>query len=314
MGGPVCDPIMPPARDVHAMAPDHGSLTLRSVGVSGIRKPLSVIRSGQVHPLAVAFAVGVNLPSDRKGSDLSRNAEILAEIVDETATRPVDSLESACTAIARELLVRHTYATEASVDASAGYFLRPGIREERRSFEEYTLLGEARALRAADGSISVQRAVGAEAVGMTACPCAMETARELLVKEYPLLADPRLAGVPMISHNQRNRTRLIFELPAGAEVEVDEVIAAIEAAQSSPTYAILKRGDEGQVVLNAHRRPKFVEDVVRDLLASLPERFRALPATTVVRAWTLSEESIHKYNVEASHRVTLGELRGTSRR
>jgi GTP cyclohydrolase IV len=314
MGRAVFDNQMTPPRDVHAMVPDPGSLTLRSVGVSGIRKPLSVIRSGQVHQLAVTFGVGVDLPSDRKGSDLSRNAEILAEIVDETAMRPVDSLESACTAIAKELLVRHTYAKEASVDASAGYFLRPGIREERRSYEEYTLLGEARAHREPDGSVTVHRAVGAEAVGMTACPCAMETARELLVKEYPLLADPRLRDLPMISHNQRNRTRLVFELDPGSEVEVDEMIAAIEAAQSSPTYAILKRGDEGQVVLNAHRRPKFVEDVIRDLLVSLPGRFPGLPPTTVVRAWTKSEESIHKYNVEASHRVALGEIHRSDRR
>ncbi len=144
---------------------------------------------------------------------------------------------------------------------------------------------------------------------MTACPCAMETCREQLTREFPLLADPRLADLPMISHNQRNRTRLVFELDGDADVEAEEVIAAIEAAQSSPTYAILKRGDEGQVVLNAHRRPKFVEDVLRDLLASLPERFPGVPDAAEVRASTVSEESIHKYNVEASHRVTLGELR-----
>jgi GTP cyclohydrolase-4 len=116
----------------------------------------------------------------------------------------------------------------------------------------------------------------------------------------------------MISHNQRNRTQLIFELDMTSEVEVDRMIEAIEAAQSSPTYAILKRGDEGQVVLAAHRRPKFVEDVLRDLFASLPSRFPDLPDSTGVRVGTVSEESIHKYNAEASHRLTLGELRRPS--
>jgi GTP cyclohydrolase FolE2 len=52
-----------------------------------------------------------------------------------------------------------------------------------------------------------------------------------------------------------------------------------------------------------------VEDVLRDLLASLPSRFPTVPDATVVRASTVSEESIHKYNVEASHQVTFGELR-----
>jgi GTP cyclohydrolase-4 len=137
----------------------------------------------------------------------------------------------------------------------------------------------------------------------------METCRGRLTEEFPLLADPALKDLPMITHNQRNRTRLVFELPDATEVEADDLVAAIEAAQSSPTYAILKRGDEAQVVLDAHRHPKFVEDVLRDLLASLPSRFPTLPDATQVRASTVSEESIHKYNVEASHQVSLGELR-----
>jgi GTP cyclohydrolase IV len=296
-------------KDVHATAPARGRLKLRSVGLSGIRKPLVVMRGGRANNLAVTFQVAVDLPSSRKGSDLSRNAEILAEIVDRTVTQPVDSLESACSTIARELLVRHPYASEASVEASAEYFLRKGISEEKRSFEDYTLLAEARAVRTSDGGVALRRAVGAEAVGMTACPCAMETCRDQLTREFPLLADPGFKTLPMISHNQRNRTRLVFELDDASEVEVDQVIDAIEAAQSSPTYAILKRGDEGQVVLDAHRHPKFVEDVLRDLLSSVPERFPALADRTVVRAGTVSEESIHKYNVEASHRLTMGELR-----
>jgi GTP cyclohydrolase-4 len=299
-------------RDIHAMTPDRGRMRLRSVGISGIRKPLTVQRREGMHTLAVEFSVAVDLPSERKGSDLSRNAEILAEVVDETVTRPVEGLETACSAIARELLVRHPYATEASVAASATYFLRQGVSEAKRSFEDYTLLADARAVRRPDGSVALSRAVGAEAVGMTACPCAMETCRDQLTAEFPQLADERLRDLPLITHNQRNRTRLVFELTDSSEVEADEIIAAIEAAQSSPTYAILKRGDEGRVVVNAHRRPKFVEDVIRDLLASLPGRFPRVSDSTVIRASTVSEESIHKFNVEASHEVTLGELRRTA--
>ncbi len=296
-------------KDVHAMAPARGRLTLRSVGVSGIHKPLGVQRADRVHTLSATFRVAVDLPSERKGSDLSRNAEVLAEIVDDTALRPVASVEAACSSIARELLARHAYATRAEVEASAEYFLPRGISPAKRSFEDYLLLAEATAVREADGSVRVRRSIGAEAVGMTACPCAMETCRELLLAEYPALADPSLATLPIISHNQRNRTRLVFEMGESEEVEVDDLIQAIEAAQSSPTYAILKRGDEGRVVLDAHRRPKFVEDVVRDLLASLPERFPKVPDSVIARVATTSEESIHKYDVDASHESTFGELR-----
>jgi len=300
---------MAPSTDVHAQPPARGRLPLRSVGLSSIRKPLVVERPGRVHTLAVTFRVSVDLPADRKGSDLSRNAEILAEIVDVTVARPAAGLEAACAAIARELLARHPSAREASADATAEYFLRRGISEARRSLEDYTLIAEAHAQRRDGGAIDARSAVGAEAVGMTACPCAMETCRERLLAEYPALADPSLADLPMITHNQRNRTRLVLELDGATDVEVDEIVDAIEAAQSSPTYAILKRGDEASAVLAAHRRPKFVEDVVRDILGSLPSRFPRLPDSAVARASTVSEESIHKYNVEAAHRVTFGELR-----
>ncbi|MGA7923577.1 MAG: GTP cyclohydrolase MptA [Thermoplasmata archaeon] len=299
-------------KDVHAMAPLHGSLLLRQVGITGIRKPLSVQRADRVVVLTTEFSVSVDLPATRKGSDLSRNAELLAEIVDQTITRPVSSLESACSDIARSLLERHAYARDARVAAEAEYFLPRGISDDRQSFEDFRLFADARAERPVDGSVTVLRGIGAEAVGMTACPCAMETCRDRLSTEFPALRTPELADLPMITHNQRNRTRLSFELTRDSAPEADDIVNAIEAAQSSPTYAILKRGDEAQLVLNAHRHPKFVEDVIRDLLASVPGRFPGLTDDVIVHAETVSEESIHKYNVVASHQTTLGELRGRS--
>jgi GTP cyclohydrolase IV len=296
-------------KDVHATRPRHGRLSLRQVGVTGIKKPLHVRRAGRVVTLSVSFRVVVDLPSTRKGSDLSRNAEVLAELVDRTVHRPVASLEAACSTIARELLVRHPSATESRVNATADYFLPRGIDAQRESLEDFRLFAEASASRRAAGRVGITRSIGAEAVGMTACPCAMESCREQLALEFPELSRRELAELPMITHNQRNRTRLTLELPEGADVEADDLITAIEAAQSSPTYAILKRGDEARLVIAAHRNPKFVEDVLRDLLASAPSRFPELPDATGLRAETTSEESIHKYDVVAEHRTTLGELR-----
>jgi GTP cyclohydrolase-4 len=295
--------------DIHATAPRHARLGLREVGVAGLKKPLSVRRGDRVHTLSVTFGVAVDLPAERKGSDLSRNAELLAEIVEATAERPVPSLEAACQTIARELLVRHPYATESHVSAEADYFLPRGVPGGRQSLEDFRLFAEAHAQRNGSGPARLVRSIGAEAVGMTACPCAMANVRERLASDHPQLRDPSLADLPMLTHNQRNRTRLVLALEEGIEVEADAIIAAIEAAQSSPTYAILKRGDEAAIVLQAHRNPKFVEDVLRDLLASIPSRFPTLPDAVEVNAATVSEESIHKYDVVAEHRTTLGELR-----
>jgi GTP cyclohydrolase IV len=295
-------------KDVHAMVPDHGNLLLARVGIEGIRKPLVVRRPDRGVTLTATFSLAVDLPAERKGSDLSRNAELLAEEIDWPDTRPVASLEEACRTIARVLLERHPYATRSEVRASAAYFLPRAIAPGRESLEDYLLLAGARGERTPEG-LRIRRSIGAEAVGMTACPCAMESARGLLAKEYPALASAALAGLPIVSHNQRNRTRLTFDLDGGAEIEADRIVEAIEAAQSSPTYAILKRGDEAQLVVDAHRRPRFVEDVARELLASLPARFPTLPDDCGVALETRSEESIHKYDVIASHGTTMGALR-----
>ncbi|MGI0068359.1 MAG: GTP cyclohydrolase, FolE2/MptA family, partial [Thermoplasmata archaeon] len=188
--------------DTHALAPTRGRFELRRVGIEGIRKPIHVLRGGHEGVLSAEFSVAVDLPASRKGSDLSRNAEILAEITERTSQHPVGSLEEACSLIAKELLARHPSASESQVVASAEYFLQQGIAPDRDSYEDFLLLAESRASRT-NGSIRVVRSIGAEGVGMTTCPCAMESCRELLTKEFPQLAEPAWKDLPMITHNQR---------------------------------------------------------------------------------------------------------------
>ena len=301
-------------RDVHALEPDRTNLALHQVGLTSVKRPLTVDRREGHQTLSATFDVSIDLPAERKGSDLSRTAEALAEVVDRAALAPVPSLESACASIAVDLLTRHPYARSSRVQAFSDYYLRRGLEPGRTSLEEFRLLAGARAHRQDGGAPSVVRSIGAEAVGMTACPCAMETCRAALEAEFPLLKDPSLATLPIVTHNQRCRTRLVLELSGDAEVEADEIIALLEEAQSAPTYSILKRGDEARLVLQAHRNPKFVEDVLRDLLYQLPKRFPRLPDETTADASTTSEESIHKYDVVAQHRATLGELRSTAGR
>ncbi|MEM0129696.1 MAG: GTP cyclohydrolase MptA [Thermoplasmata archaeon] len=295
--------------DVHARLPPQGPLGIQRVGLRGIRKPIHVLRPGREVVLAAEFSAAVDLPPDRKGSDLSRNAEAIAEITERTALQPVRSLEEACATIAEDLLRRHTSASEALVVASAEYFVRQGIGPGRESYEDFLLVAEAVARRLGTDAVSVRRSIGLEAVGMTACPCAMESCRELLEGELGGPERSVLETIPGITHNQRSRTRLVFEISGPVEVEVDQMLTAITEAHSAPTFAILKRGDEARLVLRAHRSPRFAEDVVRELLAGVPARFPQLPDDAVVRAETVSEESIHKYDVHASHWVTMADLR-----
>ena len=150
----------------------------------------------------------------------------------------------------------------------------------------------------------LKKMIGVEVIGMTACPCAMETVREQYGTNVTMEKD-----LPMISHNQRNVSSVMVEVPEDLDVEANDLIEIVEASFSSPTYEVLKRSDEAKVVLQAHLEPKFVEDVVRTILFKVLERYPDLPDETLITARSESEESIHKHNAFAERVTTLGDLR-----
>lgn len=278
---------------------------LNKVGVTGVVKPVQVRRPSREVTLTTTMDVFVDLPPDQKGSHLSRNLEAINEVVDRSVRDPVGSLEELTETIARSLLKRHDYATTSEVWATADYFLERTSPWGRTSLESYRLVARANAHR---GSRDVERSIGVEVVGMTACPCAMETVREDLLKEHPEVAGwPD--GVPIITHNQRNRTTVILQEAPGHDVEADDLIDLVEDSLSAPTFGLLKRPDEGRLVEMAHRNPKFVEDVVRGVLDRLLKRYPKMPDGTWVRVKSEAEESIHKHNAFAERSTTFGELR-----
>jgi len=281
------------------------SFRLNKVGVTGVVKPVQVRRPNRTLTLTTTLDLFVDLPPDQKGSHLSRNMEAINEVVDRSVREPVDSLEELTETIARSLLKRHEYATTSEVWAQADYFLERTSPSGRTSLEPYRLVARANARR---GSPDVERSIGVEVVGMTACPCAMETVREDLLQAHPEIAKwPD--GIPIITHNQRNRTTAILQEPPGHEIEADELVDIVEESLSAPTFGLLKRPDEGRLVEMAHRNPKFVEDVVRDVLDRLLKRYPKMPDTTWVRVKSEAEESIHKHNAFAERSTTFGELR-----
>jgi GTP cyclohydrolase-4 len=116
-------------------------------------------------------------------------------------------------------------------------------------------------------------------------------------------------GKLVVTHNQRNTTTLVIEVPGHYDIEADDLIDIVENSFSSPTYEILKRKDEARMVVEAHTKPMFVEDIVRKILSSLLANYPHLPDDVHVLVRSESEESIHKHNAFAERRTTLGELR-----
>ncbi|MCK5636544.1 MAG: GTP cyclohydrolase I FolE2, partial [Thermoplasmatales archaeon] len=269
------------------------------VGVTGVKKLVTIRRPGRktAVSLVVKMDLFVDLPAAQKGSHMSRNLELVSDIIDENLQKPVTDLESFCAQTAKLLLEKHDYANFSEVKAEADYFLEREYPSGKKGLEPFKLVAEARAK--SDGEI--KKLIGVRVIGMTACPCAREVIKTIGKYEQKYIPP---------THNQRNITTLMVEVPGeNKSVDANDLIDIAERSFSSPTYGILKRKEEGQLVFNAHKNPKFVEDVVRDILSAILKKYKELPDDVMVVVRSESEESIHKHNAFAERVTTLGELR-----
>jgi GTP cyclohydrolase I len=92
------------------------------------------------------------------------------------------------------------------------------------------------------------------------------------------------------------RARLRFR--EGVEcIYIEDLAALMEKQASSPLYSLLKREDEKYVTERAYENPKFVEDMLRDLVIA----FRELPGLEWFSVACENFESIHNHNAFASH-------------
>lgn len=273
---------------------------LTRVGVKGVRKPIIVQREGTsgkvVHNLNCTFDIYVDLPKEQKGSHMSRNVEVLNEIVADSIKNPIIAVENVAVDILKRLMVHHEYAKEAEVHIEAEYFRESKTPLGRDTLESYTILSGGHIVR--DGEIT--KMIGVEVIGMTACPCGQQTVTEMLDIH---------SDVPVMTHNQRNVVTLMVYLPEDVDVEANDLIDLVEKSFSSPTFELLKRPDEGQVIINAHSNTKFVEDVVRAVLDNFVKKYPDLPDDVFIDVISDSEESIHKHDAYAEREATLGELR-----
>lgn len=213
----------------------------------------------------------------------------------------VPGIEAIAANICRALREKHEYSTYTEVHLVADYFVeRPGP-SGKKNLEAFKIMANAIS-RNGNG---MKKMIGVEVVGMTACPCAMETVREQYGNNVSFEND-----LPVISHNQRNIATVMVEVPEECDVEANDLIDLVESSFSSATYEVLKRADEAAVVLQAHQQPKFVEDVVRTMLSKLLVYLEGMPDDVQITVRSESEESIHKHNAFAERTTSLGDLRG----
>jgi GTP cyclohydrolase IV len=301
-----------PTADVQAQAPTlHVSLS--RAGVTGVEKVIRIGAAGEEQLYSARLECFVDLGPDQKGAHMSRFEEVVNDAIGEVILgESAFRAETLAQHIA--VLVRDRQdALRAEVTIAARYpEYKPAPLSGILTQEIYTLFG--RAVVSARGT---RRVVGVAAQGMTACPCAQELvagrARERLADDG-FSADEIervLEHVPVATHNQRGIGTLHVGCPedCDAEIEATTLLEIVEGSMSSEIYELMKRVDEAAVVEKAHRRPRFVEDCVREMVRGVVDRFPELGDDTFVSAHQENLETIHQHNVVAERFGLLGELR-----
>lgn len=298
--------------DVQAQSPSV-SLSLSRVGVSGVEKVIRLRQKGAEQLFSARFECVIELGSAQKGAHMSRFEEVVNEAIGEVVLGDVTfKVETLAEHIAQLVRTRQgARRAEVSVEARFPEH-KPAPVSGIDTQELYTLHGVAAATE-----LGTRRLVGVTAQGITACPCAQEliaaSARERLQDDgFDEDQIGRiLEAVPIATHNQRGLGTLYVGCTELCPDEIDAttLLEIVEGSMSSEIYELMKRADEAHVVEKAHRRPRFVEDCVREMVRGVIDRFPALQDRSFVSARQVNLETIHQHNVVAERFGTLGEIR-----
>ncbi|WP_035125924.1 GTP cyclohydrolase MptA [Conexibacter woesei] len=298
--------------DVQAQQPTV-HLSLSRVGVTGVEKVIRIKRDGQEELYWAKLECFVDLGPKQKGAHMSRFEETVNDAITEVILgSSAFRAEQLATRIAEQVRERQD-AKRAEVTIAARYpEHKPAPVSGIQTQELYTMFGTAVATEQ-----GTRRLIGVAAQGMTACPCAQQlvagAARERLTADG--FDDGQIERifehVPVATHNQRGLGTLHIGCPEDCTEDIDAatLLAIVENSMSSEIYEMMKRSDEGAVVEKAHRRPRFVEDCVREMVKGVLDDLPQLQDGGYVSARQENLETIHQHNVVAERFGLVSELR-----
>jgi GTP cyclohydrolase I/GTP cyclohydrolase-4 len=298
--------------DVQSRTPSV-QLGLSRVGVADVEKVIRLQQNGSTQLFSARFECVIELGADQKGAHMSRFEEVVNEaigqvVLGESAFK-AETLAEHIAQLVRER--QNARRAEVSIEARFPEH-KPAPISGVQTQELYTLHGSAVCTE-----LGTRRLIGVTAQGITACPCAQElvaeSARERLADEGFATDEIEriLQAVPVATHNQRGLGTLHIGCTELCDDEIDAstLLEIVETAMSSEIYELMKRSDEAHVVEKAHRRPRFVEDCVREMVQGVVERFPELDDRAFISARQVNLETIHQHNVVAERFGTLGEVR-----
>ncbi len=241
---------------------DCRNIDIQKVGINHLDLPLNIQRKNSSNQVVNAQArVSVSLPRDFKGTHMSRFVEVLSEwqnrnLLGIDIKGCLENIIEVLDAESGELKFKFNYFIEKTAPVT-------GLKAQmcyKCSFEG----------RIYDGVYKF--ILGVEVPVTTLCPCSKE------------ISDNG-------AHNQRAYVKVRVSYDEDKHIWLEDLIELIEKCSSCPVYPLLKREDEKFVTEKAWDNPKFVEDVIRDVVLALREH----PVVNEFEVECNAYESIHNH-------------------
>lgn len=242
---------------------DSRNLPIQQVGIKNLRFPIHIATASGPQTTVANLTMTVFLPADQKGTHMSR----FVQLMEDEAQTVVDA------AVLQRLthdMVQRLDSHSGRLDISFPYFRsKTAPISGIKSLLDYDVrvVGEIK-----DGAYQSQLQVLIPVTSL--CPCSKE------ISQYG-------------AHNQRSHVTINLTHTGG--IQIDELIDIVEEQASCQLYGLLKRPDEKYVTERAYENPKFVEDMVRDVAATLRDDARVVAFTVESENF----ESIHNHSAYA---------------
>ncbi len=248
--------------DVQSMK-DERRIPIQKVGVKSVRYPITLRdKAAQFQHTTAVVNLYADLPHDFKGTHMSRFIEVFEE------SRSDLSMPSF---IAMLQKIRHELEAETAYsDIHFPYFIQKKAPVSgQNSIMSYDCSYEGKVSKAGHSFI-----VGVTVPVQTVCPCSKAISNQ---------------G----AHNQRGLVTLKVAL--GPFFWIEDLVAIVEDSASSDLYTLLKREDEKYITERSYDRPRFVEDLVREVYL----RVEALDKFSRFSVEAENFESIHNHSAYA---------------
>ena len=255
---------------------DTRNIKIQKTGVTGVYMPFFIFDGGEVQQVLAKIQFTVALDEKIRGTHMSRLMEILTE--NNSSPLKISGVKKILLEAIEKL------ETDFSAIRLAFKFF---IKKSSPVTEKISLLDvDCEICGELSKKSEMKLSLTVNVPFTSLCPCSKE------ISDFG-------------AHNQRSICRVKLNFADAEKLEdfsIKNLVSLIELQGSSKIFPLLKREDEKFVTEAAYQNPKFVEDILRDVVIAL----RGVKNLSAFDVECENFESIHNHNAFAAHSEICG--------